>query len=316
MEIKPLDDFITSVINGLKAEFRDCSVEKTNSTKNNGVCLCGITIKPPGSAGITNDIRIAQNVYMETYFAEFQKGRPFADIINELKSIYRQGMGNTEVGIQAGMTLDFDRIKDSICYMLVNKGLNEEFLSTVPHKDFYGLAVIYYIRLAPSDEGFATVKITDKLAGKWGVSEDELYEIAHTNTPRLECGCVMPLLEVMDDASPQGTDDRCSQYDAFDFINACDGDLPIFVVTNASKTHGAAVIMYDRLLEAVSERLGSFYVLPSSINECILAPGSLGNAEAMTRMVKDINATELAADELLYDGCFYYDAEKHKLQRV
>jgi len=47
-----------------------------------------------------------------------------------------------------------------------------------------------------------------------------------------------------------------------------------------------------------------------------LAPGSLGNAEAMTRMVKDINATELAADELLYDGCFYYDAEKHKLQRV
>lgn len=315
MEIKTFDDFISSVIDVLKAEFQGCRVETAHVTKNNGIRPCGVIVEPSGGTGI-KDMSIAPNVYMQPYFADFQKGRPFEDIINELKSIYRQGMDNTEVGIQAGMALDFARIKDSICYMLVNKEWNAEFLSTVPHRDFYGLAVIYYIRLAPSDEGFATVKITDKLAGKWGVSEDELYETARVNTPRLERGCVMPISEIMGSASPQGTDDRCSRYDAFDFINARDGDLPMLVATNASKTHGAAVIMYDGLLDAVSERLGSFYVLPSSINECILTPASLGDAGAMAELVKDINATELAADEVLYDGCFYYDAEKHKIQRV
>lgn len=315
MEIKTFDDFIASVIDVLKEEFQDCGVETARVMKNNGIRPCSVTVKPPGGTGI-KDMHVAPNVYMETYFADFQKGRPFEDIIKELKSIYRQGIGNTEVGIQAGMALDFDRIKDSICYMLVNKEWNAKFLSTVPHRDFYGLAVIYYIRLAPSDEGFATVKITDKLAGRWGVSEDELYEIARTNTPRLERGCIMPVSEIMGGASPQDTDDRCSRHDTFDFTNAHDGDLPMFVATNANKTHGAAVIMYDGLLEAVSERIGSFYVLPSSIHECILAPASLGDAGAMTRMVKDINATEVKAEEILYDGCFYYDAGKHKLQRA
>lgn len=315
MEIKIFDDFIAAVIDVLKAEFQGCRVETARVTKNNGIRPCGIIVEPPGGTGI-KDMSIAPNVYMQPYFADFQKGRPFEDIINELKSIYRQGMDNTEVGIQAGMVLDFDRIKDSICYMLVNKVLNAEFLSTVPHRDLYGLAVIYYIRLAPSDEGFATVKITDKLAGRWGVSEDELYETARTNTPRLERGCVIPLLEIMDDNSQRDTSGRYSQFETFDFTNAHDRDLPMFVATNANKTHGAAVIMYDGLLEAVSERIGSFYVLPSSIHECILAPASLGDVGAMTRMVKDINATEVKAEEILYDGCFYYDAGKHKLQRA
>ena len=253
MEIKTFDDFIAAVIDVLKEEFQDCSVETARVTKNNGIRPCGVTVKPPGGTGL-KDMCIAQNVYMETYFVDFLKGRPFADIIKELKSIYRQGMGNTEMGIQAGMALDFDRIKDRICYMLVNKVLNAEFLSTVPHRDLYGLAVIYYIRLAPSDEGFATVKITDKLAGRWGVSEDELYEIARTNTPRLERGCVIPLLEIMDDNSQWDTSGGCSRYDTFDFINTHDGDLPMFVATNANKTHGAAVIMYCLLYTSPSPR--------------------------------------------------------------
>jgi len=316
MEIKTFDDFITSVINRLKEEFQDCSVEKTHVTKNNGVRLCGITMRPSDSTSITNNIHVAPNVYMETYFTEFQKGRPFADIINELKSIYRRNMDSEAAGIQAGMALDFASIKDSICYMLVNKQLNAEFLSTVPNRDFCGLAVIYYIRLVASDKGFATVKITDRLAGIWGISEDELYEIARTNTPRLERGCVMPLSEVMDDTSQRDTSGRYSWFETFDFTNANDRDLPMFVATNASKTHGAVAIMYDGLLEAVAERIGSFFVLPSSIHECILASDKLGNAEAMARMVKDVNATEVKADEILYDGCFYYNAEKHKLQRV
>ena len=41
------------------------------------------------------------------------------------------------------------------------------------------------------------------------------------------------------------------------------GELPIYVVTNHSNTYGAASILYDKLLNAVVEKLDSFYLLPA-----------------------------------------------------
>lgn len=313
MKIKTLDDFTASVLNELLKEFPGCEVQEKPVTKNNGIRLCGITVKPEGAS-------IAQNVYMEEYFADFQKGCTFADIIKELKTVYRNSMDGTPAGINVETVRDFSRIKDSICYMLVNKELNAELLQAVPHRDFHGLAVIYYVKLAPVKEGFTTVKVTDSLADLWGIGENDLYQLASVNTPRLDRGCVMPLLNIpgcpAERTGSQDNADGCTHHETFDFSSVSEGSLPMYLATNAGKTHGAAVILYKGLLEAVAERTGSFFVLPSSIHECIFVPGRPKDAETMTKMVKDVNHTEVAADAVLYDGCFYYDAESHELQRM
>ena len=46
--------------------------------------------------------------------------------------------------------------------------------------------------------------------------------------------------------------------DGFDFTCVDKNSLPLYIATNANKIHGAAVILYKGLLEAVAKRTGSF----------------------------------------------------------
>lgn len=310
-QIKTFDNFVALVKDALAKEYPDCQVGIIPVTKNNGVHLYGISVRPKG-------ISIVPNIYMENYFSDVQDGRPFADIIKELKSVYRQGMDNAAMGINEDAIQDFSSVKDRICYKLISRELNAGFLSTSPHRDFHGLAVVYYIDLSPAGGDMASVTVTGSLADIWGVDEEELYGLASVNTPKLNRGQIIPLSDELDSLvgnhSPQ--DEGCCQYDRFDFTSAGEGILPLYIATNARKVYGSAVILYKGLLEAVAKITGSFFVLPSSVHECIFAPGVPEDAKRMAEMVKSINATQVAAEEVLYDGCFYYNVESHELHRA
>ena len=310
-QIKTFDNFVASVKDVLAKEFPDCQVGIIPVTKNNGVRLHGISVKPQGTS-------IAPNIYMEKYFSDFQDGRLFADIIRELKSIYRQGMDNAAMGINTDTIQDFSSVKDRICYKLINRELNAEFLSTSLHRDFHGLAVVYYIDLSQAGGDMASVTVTGSLADIWGVEEEELFGLASMNTPKLNRGQISPLSGELDSLvgihSPK--DEGCCRYDRFDFTSADKNSLPLYIATNARKVYGSTVILYKGLLEAVAKRTGSFFVLPSSVHECIFAPGEPEDAERMAEMVRSVNAAQVAAEEVLYDGCFYYNAENHELHRA
>lgn len=86
--------------------------------------------------------------------------------------------------------------------------------------------------------------------------------------------------------------------------------------TNASKTYGAAVILYDGLLETSAERLGSFYALPSSVHEFMFIPDTFGNVEDIKQMVQEINAAEVPEEEVLSDNIYHYDSNAHELKIV
>ena len=58
----------------------------------------------------------------------------------------------------------------------------------------------------------------------------------------------------------------------------------------------------------------SFYVLPSSIHECILVPQKLApEPEELSAMVHDINCTQVLPEEVLSDRVYCYNARKHHL---
>lgn len=312
-QIKTFDNFVTAVKDALVKEFPDCQVEIIPVTKNNGVHLQGVSVKPQGTS-------VAPNVYMENYFSDFKKGRPFADIIRELKSVYSQGLNNAATGIDANAIQDFSFVKNKVCYKLVNKELNAGLLSTVPHRDFHGLAVVYYIDLSPAGGEMASVTVTGSMADTWGVDEERLFGLASINTPELNRGQISPLSDELDSLvgnhSPHNTGCGCCRYDRFDFTSVDESSLPLYIATNVRKVYGSAVILYKGLLDTVAKMTGSFFVLPSSVHECIFAPGVPEDAERMAEMVKSINATQVAAEEVLYDGCFYYNAKSHELHRA
>ena len=89
----------------------------------------------------------------------------------------------------------------------------------------------------------------------------------------------------------------------------------MYVLTNQSKTNGAGVLVQDGVLEKVGGMIGSdFYVLPSSIHEVLIVPdnGNMRLAE-LEDMVREVNATQVAPEDLLSDKVQYYDLETKTL---
>ena len=89
----------------------------------------------------------------------------------------------------------------------------------------------------------------------------------------------------------------------------------MYILTNEEKYYGAAVILYPHVLSHISRLLHSnFFVLPSSIHECILVPdsGQFTKKELET-MVREVNETQVEDEEVLSQNVYYYDSKKEAL---
>lgn len=307
--IKTINDFSAAVHTAISAAFPECKIEAVNVTKNNGVHLTGLTIHPKNK-------KVAPTIYMEPYFNILQSGQSLETVISQITNNCTAALSCSETGIDAEAITDFKQVKGRICYKLINRDKNSELLRAAPHRDYHDLAVVYYIQLSQTDNGLATVTITDSLARNWGVDEETLYDLAEINTPKINRGCVTPITDILSSLSGREKDAACKSgtYDSFDFISVGNGELEMYVATNQNKTYGAASILYDGLLDAVAKDLGSFYVLPSSVHELIIIPQTFGNPEELKQMVNDINGTEVPAEEILSGNCYCYDASTHELK--
>ena len=89
----------------------------------------------------------------------------------------------------------------------------------------------------------------------------------------------------------------------------------MYVLTNKQKMFGAGVIFYPGILELIESILGDhFYILPSSVHECILVPdqGQYSRIE-LKRMVKEVNDSQVEDEEILSYEIYYYDCKKEAL---
>ena len=83
---------------------------------------------------------------------------------------------------------------------------------------------------------------------------------------------------------------------------------PMYILTNKERRYGAGTIFYPGIMEQAQKLLGdNFYILPSSIHECILIPEE-GNydQDRLSEMVAEINEQHVDAREVLSDQAYYY----------
>lgn len=309
-KINTINDFTAAVHTALAAAFSDHQIEIVNVTKNNDVHLTGLTIHPKNK-------KIAPTIYLNPYFGALQSGQALAEVIKQIIGNCTAALSCASSGIAVGDLTDFSRVKDKICYKLVGRNKNSEFLSAVPHRDYLDLAIVYYLQTAITDNGTATVTVTNDLAHIWGVDESELYDLARKNTPRLNRGIVLTLSDVLNGKAAASMHQKCGTdvYDCFDISHSKEKILPMYVATNTAKTYGAAVILYDGLLKDVAEYICSsgVYAIPSSVHEFICISDTFGNAGDIKQMVQEINATEVQPDEVLSDSIYHYDVTNHEL---
>ena len=89
-------------------------------------------------------------------------------------------------------------------------------------------------------------------------------------------------------------------------------DIRMYILTNEFRTNGATTLLYEGILEEIAGMFDSdIILLPSSIHEVILVPAASGDEylkqlDDFSAMVKEVNETELADEEILSDHAYYY----------
>ena len=73
--------------------------------------------------------------------------------------------------------------------------------------------------------------------------------------------------------------------------------------------NGAASLLYPEMPGKIYEHIRKkYYLLPSSIHEFLIVPKTpMINPDNLRRMVKEVNETQIAQEELLSDHIYYFD---------
>lgn len=304
------EEFKASVAEQIKdylpEQYADASVTIQDVTKNNDQQLSGLMIR-------TEDNNIAPNIYLEQFYEQYTDGRDMEDILQNIADV--RVSHEMEQGFDISKLTDFDQVKDHIICKLVNAEMNQDYLADKPFTQVEDLAVIYAIDLGGNESGHMTAPITNKLLESYGITEQELHDIAIHNLAESQIEFKTMRDVLVDMMFPEGIQEG----DPRAFMLPPEEENPsMYVLSNADKLNGAAAILDSKTMEDISEKLGGdFIVLPSSIHEVIVLPVNEDmDRQTLEAMVQDVNAGQVAPEERLSDHVYMYDSQAKELVRA
>ena len=306
-------EFADALKSILEKRIEDSEIEVREVEKNNSVILTGITVRQKGSP-------IAPNIYVNRLFEAYQDGMEVQEIVGEIERICQSEKETALHDFHVEELTDFEKIRDKISLKLVNAERNKKRLETMPHHTFLDLAVIYDVRVTEINDAVGSVAVTNDMMKAWDVTEEQLYELALQNALRMDRGVVKPLESLMQEwfGGDVKTDEEKHTYKNFDISIAEEiQETALYVATNQSKTNGASIMLFPNFPDTVGMLLGDYFVLPSSIHEILLLPadGAM-EPDALIQIVHEVNASTVAAEEVLSENVYRYDVAKKELSVI
>ena len=287
--------------------------------KTNNIILTGITITQ-------KEKNIAPTIYLEPYFEIYSSGMTFGEIIKRVIKVYEDNKWNHDIDVD--FFNDYESVKKKVCYKLINYELNEELLKEVPYIRYLDLAIVFYCIIVNDYIGNGSILIHNNHMKLWKVDTDILLQDAHNNMPRIYPPELKSMTDVMKEMFRQEKEDNCeyecqSKQDiSFSSSVVCtqieqmeESSLQMYVLTNKSRLHGAAVILYENILSDMAMFFeNDLYILPSSVHEVIIVPKYEDVDEAyLSQMVNEVNETQLRTEEVLANHAYLYLQEEKQI---
>lgn len=288
----------------LPEEYADAEVLINQVDKTNGTILNGMILKCHGEEAFPV-------VYLDSYY----------------NAIVRGGVSLHEVMVQIAeaqltsnqLKVDVDSIKEMVCNWeqakqqivgrVVNTYRNESLFESMPHFDKMDLSMMFGLCLTQSDlaiDGIATIRVTNEMMDRWGVTEKELFDQAVDNMNRMYPFRVMDMAALLEEVMGPGA----MLFDDMQLTS----EEGMYVITNTTKLNGACVMFTDEAFAQLADRLGDLYIMPSSIHEVIAVSAKHFEAEDLAEMVREVNATEVRPEEQLSDHVYHYSKDRHCIE--
>jgi len=301
-----LREFTKKVCSAMEKELGgECRVEQKEIRKNNGVVFQGLMI----TAG---DRNVIPTIYLDPFWEACESGVDFAEIVRRLAEICRKEISGKNIDMN--FFRDFEKVKDRICYRLVGKKANGAMFSNIPHIDFLDLAICFFYAYQGNELGEGSILIHNSHMELWHTNTLELLKLAEKNTPRLFPYRVFLMGDMLEGLIQEQEESKSEEEDYRKVLNRA----PMYILSNRQKSHGAACILYENVLERQADKYGgSFYILPSSVHEVILLLDSgEESVEDLRNMVREVNRTQVSPDEVLSDSLYYYDFVEKGLRNL
>ena len=247
------------------------------------------------------DSNIQPIIYLDHFYDRYKDPDvDMCDIVEEIIESYRSGMDDMIAKQDYSNVLDFQYVKDKIIPVLVNREKNKDMLENCVHKNFLDdLAVYYKIRINDN----AHITVTNMIFSNYPVTEDVLHETAINNVKdTYECENIIDMMMKMMGLNP-ADEEAMKEMKAGMSAEEC-----MYTVTTSNHLYGAAVMLNEEYMAALSEKYGDIYIIPSSIHEILFisATGDEEQENFLRGTIQDVNETALDKEEYLSDHAYLY----------
>ena len=301
-----IEDFMEKVKNSVIEKLgKEYQVTVCKSDKNNGVVCTGLRVQK-------NDCSVAPLIYLDEHFRQYKNGNTTLSSI--VKYVVKESRKKSPcVDIQ--QYLIYENIRKNVVYRLVNTESNRDLLEDIPHLEFLDLSIIFRCLVTQEDIGSASILIHNVHMKLWDITIQELYQDAVMNTPRLEEYEIKSMTEVMREIMTEENSDGSGQ-DAY--MEEFSDSVPLYVLSNKNRIEGAGCMLYPDLMKDFSDTIGSsFYIIPSSVHECLLLPPKEDvQGGEIKNMIKEINDTQVSIEERLSYSLYYYDKDEGRIIKL
>lgn len=250
---------------------------------------------------------MAPNVYLEEFYDQYQRGMKMEDVLEAVaqKSVAAHSIPNQELKDSmkelVDNAADWNYMKERVILSPVGVDMNRGMLANLPHRTMGDIAGIYRIYVGENDMGRGYITVNNDMMDRWGVTEADLNRAAVGNSMSVQPARLMSMSAVMGEfAGAMGMDDPAPLPE--------EPGQGLYVLTNKSKQMGAATIFYPDVADKIEAIFPEgCYVIPSSIHELLLTSKDTLPPEDIAAMVRDINNTQVATEDLLSYQVHEYD---------
>lgn len=307
-----IDNFISKITRALEEKYGEYyTVSVREVVKNNSVVKHALTISTP------ND-QIVPNIYIDEMYAEYSEGRILSDIVDDIMRIHKSASLKSPIDVE--FFEDYEKVKEHLGIKLINREYNEGLLEDVPSVEFLDLSIVFIVYIKDKEIGEGSVLIHEEHRELWGIDIQTLYNDALANMQLVRPVMMKPIFEVIGELLQEDAEDigDCEEKHDDDVqLNSKSGfETKMYVLTNKEKTFGAGVMCYDGILKLVANRMGGdYFIIPSSIHELIVLPISDDkNKDDIVEMIRDVNRTHIAPQEILSNNLYCYDSINEKVE--
>lgn len=241
-------------------------------------------------------LEIAPVLYLEPYWWN----QDDEALCNYLEDYFQKGMDSLpdKEQLKKSIELTHEYIQENVYPKLLSSRkkeiVQENQLISFPYLD---MIVTFQIEL---EQGY--LQVTEAFDKMFSVSAEELYKYAVANLKKKY------KVDEMDQMLREINEEEFEQLEEQGYSSN------LFVLTNKEMIYGAASIMNPDILKAVQKRVGSeFFILPSSVHECILLDKKKCpfTKEELLDRVKEVNQT-LDRNDFLSDNVYLFSDGKLK----